>query len=281
MIKSLFIAVAPLWLVATLILGIQTTANNSFLLGLSLILSAVPLALFLAYILSFKSLARTSKNLYLIQFSSLLGVMLCVSLYDQQSSHIQTTVFSVISYLFTLLYIYWYSDNNRQYSQFLKTGEKLPDFSLSDNEGNIVTATELRTKQALFMFTRGNWCPLCMAQIHEVVDAYKELEELGVQVVIIASQPEKNTQQLAARFNVPFLFLIDKEQKLGQQLGIIHHNGLPFGFQALGHQNDQYYPTIIATDKSGTIIYSDQTSNYRVRPEPEDFIKLFYSTTMD
>jgi hypothetical protein len=31
---------------------------------------------------------------------------------------------------------------------------------------------------------------------------------------------------------------------------------------------------VIITDKEGKIIYSDFTTNYRVRPEPDEFIKV-------
>ncbi|MGJ8663538.1 MAG: peroxiredoxin family protein [Marinicella sp.] len=276
MIKPLFISLAPIGLVFTLIQGIHWAINGNWILGISMVLAAGPLALFLSYILIFKNLARTSKDFYSIQMTSLLGVIICLSLYFYQgNSDGNSALFSILSYIITLLYIYWYSENGRQKSEIIGLGKTLPDFSVFDSKGNLITAAQLRTKPTILMFTRGNWCPLCMAQIDEVVAAYKELDQMGVQVVIIASQPEKNTHALAARFDVPFLFLIDKDQKLGKQLGLIHHNGLPLGFQVFGHQSDQYYPTIIASDDSGTIIYSDQTSNYRVRPEPEELLKLF------
>ncbi len=274
--KSLFIFLAPVWLIATLIVGCQLIFKNMSLMGVGMALTALPLLAFLAYILIFKNLARTTKNLYVIQLTSLLGLTLCAYIYNSnQDSGIHSLVLAADSYLITILYIYWYSNNGRLFSHILSIGKKLPHFTIKDIHNKQVSTADLSQQPALFMFTRGNWCPLCMAQINEVVAAYKELDALGVQVVIIASQPEKNTQDLAARFDVPFMFLIDKDQQLGKQLGIIHNNGLPFGFQVLGHESDQYYPTIVATDKTGTIIYSDQTSNYRVRPEPENLIKLF------
>ncbi len=236
-------------------------------------LSALPLLLFLSYILLFKSLARTGKHLWPMQITSLLGMGL--TLFNHERDYLIFTFISVLSYLITLLYIYWYSNNGRLVSQLLTTGKHLPEFQTFDSDGNAVTNLDISKQPALMMFTRGNWCPLCMAQIDEVAKDYQRLAQLDVLVVIIASQPEKNTQSLAKKFKIPLMFLIDKDQKLGKQLGIIHHNGLPFGFQALGHESNQYYPTIIATEKGGKIIYSDQTSNYRVRPEPESLIKLF------
>jgi hypothetical protein len=33
-------------------------------------------------------------------------------------------------------------------------------------------------------------------------------------------------------------------------------------------------PTVIVTNASGTILFTDQTDNYRVRPEPDIYISI-------
>ncbi len=277
-LKSIYITLTPVFMVIVISKGLVMALNDEHFWGTGLILAALPLTVFLSYILLFRSLARTRKNLLLMQLVSMSGLVICLSLtvLHPTSDH-QPLLLAATAYISTLMYIYWYSENERVINPKLAPGNKLPDFSIPDSNNNLITAASLRKKPTILMFTRGNWCPLCMAQINEVVAAYKALDQLGVQVAIIASQPEKNTQSLAAKFNVPFMFLIDKDQKLGKQLGIIHRNGLPLGFQVLGHQSDQYYPTVLATDHTGTIIYSDQTTNYRVRPEPEASISLYQS----
>ena len=37
---------------------------------------------------------------------------------------------------------------------------------------------------------------------------------------------------------------------------------------------DTVLPTLVVTGPSGKIIYSDQTDNYRVRPEPDIFLAI-------
>ncbi len=273
LIKSLFITFSPLILITSAFNGIVLSLNAYPLLGLGMALSAFPLLFFLSYILLFKSIARTNKHLWPIQTTAFIGLL--ISLLNHQSQFLIFTALPLLSYLITLLYIYWYSNNQRSASHILANGQPLPKFQAIDTEGNQVTTADLIKHPALLMFTRGNWCPLCMAQINEIASTYQQIAELGVRVFIIASQPEKHTQSLAKRFDVPLEFLIDKDQQMGKQFGIVHHHGLPFGFQAFGYEDDQYYPTIIATEKGGKIIYSDQTSNYRVRPEPESLMALF------
>jgi len=113
-----------------------------------------------------------------------------------------------------------------------------------------------------------------MAQIKEVATQYKKLSSLGAKVVLCAPQPEKNTQALADKFDVPFIFLTDVDNRAAKALGIEMKNGLPAGMEMLGYEKDTLYPTVIITDATGSIIYSDLTNNYRIRPEPEDFIEV-------
>ncbi|NOR69085.1 MAG: hypothetical protein GQ532_05230 [Methylomarinum sp.] len=89
-----------------------------------------------------------------------------------------------------------------------------------------------------------------------------------------APQPEKNTQALADKFDVPFVFMTDTNSRAAKVLDIDMKNGLPAGMEMMGYNKDTVYPTVIITDEQGIIIYSDLTNNYRIRPEPEDFIEV-------
>ena len=151
----------------------------------------------------------------------------------------------------------------------------MPEFTISDYHNNEISSDSFLGNQTLIFFFRGNWCPLCMAQIDEVALGYKEFEDKKINVVFISPQSSKNTKYLADKYNLSFKFYIDKNNKSANQLGILHKFGLPMGFQAFGYESDSVYPTIIAINAKGEIIYNDQTSNYRVRPEPKELLALF------
>ena len=44
--------------------------------------------------------------------------------------------------------------------------------------------------------------------------------------------------------------------------------------QALGYDSDTVMPTVIITDREGRVVWTDETDNYRVRPEPETFLQV-------
>jgi len=178
------------------------------------------------------------------------------------------------------LYLFWYSSFGGQKNTDLILGESLPDFTLYTPAGELVSRKDLSTKPTLMIFYRGNWCPLCVAQVKEISGMYQTLADMGVEVCLVSPQPEQNTQQLAARFNVPFKFLVDRDLKTAQAFGIKVEGGTPTGLEALGYDSDTVRPTILITNGQGQLIYSDMTDNYRVRPEPEAFIRIFQADAL-
>ena len=173
----------------------------------------------------------------------------------------------------TPLYLFWYSRFARPEAATLRPGAALPAFTLREDGAEVGSAT-LTSRPALWIFYRGNWCPLCMAQIREIAGQYRALAERGVEVLLVSPQPEDNTRALAARFDVPMRFLGDPGNAAAERLGILERAGLPAGMQALGYDEDVPRPTVLLTDASGRILHADLTDNYRVRPEPAQFLAV-------
>jgi hypothetical protein len=44
--------------------------------------------------------------------------------------------------------------------------------------------------------------------------------------------------------------------------------------QMIGYESETVLPTVIITDETGKIIWTHQTDNYRVRPEPDVFLDV-------
>lgn len=210
--------------------------------------------------------ARTSRNLGVVIAAGFGGTALSVMLggaVDAPSVLIAASVGAVGS----LVYVFWYSRFGAPTNAALSVGERLPDFELSENGKRLGTA-ELVGKPALWIFYRGNWCPLCVAQIKEIAAQYRELARRGVEVYLVSPQPESNSAALSKRMDAPMHFLTDAGSRAADALGIRIKDGLPSGFQALGYDSDVPRPTVFITAAGGRLIYCDMTDNYRVRPEP-------------
>ena len=229
------------------------------------LVAVAPLAVFMSSLVLFPR-ARTSRNQYPLLALALVGTV--VSFVGFESPASWYALF--LGLIGTFAYVFWYSILDRPVQSVLSVGATLPELELFDDEGNPVTATA--GKHGLYMFIRGNWCPLCMAQVKEIAAQYRELEARGVEVFLISRQPAANTRALAKRFDAPIRFCVDEDGRLARQLGIEHLGGVPFLMEPLGYDADSVLPTVLITDPSRRIIFSDLTDIYRVRPELSAFL---------
>lgn len=265
-LKSLFISGFPIF---ALIVFIKTIINTSFSINdISLLISSFTVIFFFS-MLFIKPVARTTK--ILAPYSLFIVISLLLSIYDYNQN---TLLMNSMLFLGWLSYLIWYSSFKFRKVSILKVGKKLPSFDLENSNKTSVSTSSFQGDYKIFLFYRGNWCPLCMAQIKEVVNQYNELAKRNVDMVLVSSQPHKYTQNLAKKHKVPFHFLVDKKNKAAEKLGLLHKNGLPAGFQVFGYDSDVVLPTVIITNKNNTIIFANLTDNYRVRPEPETFLKI-------
>ncbi len=212
--------------------------------------------------------ARTSPDLVGLRAASAVGVGLGLRFGRR---HPIGWALAAAESLAWLAYTRWYSWFGREPSAALAVGAKLPDeLSFLEHGRGLVTASQLRGRPTVLLFYRGNWCPLCMAQIGEIADRWREVEALGAQVALVSPQDDAHTRALAARHDVAFRYLRDEGLVAARRLGIENEDGTPAGL--LGYESDTVLPTLVVTDGEGRIVFADQTDNYRVRPTPETVI---------
>lgn len=231
----------------------------------------VPMLGFMVYLAAF-STARTSRYLWIQLVGALLGGGLAIIELEPLVPVFYALVLGLGG---VLAYVFWYSRLDRGVNSVLQVGKQLPEFELEDADGNAVSSQRFLGRKLLMMFYRGNWCPLCIAQVREVAKLYRELESRGVKVAMISPQPHKNTRKLAAKFDVPMEFYVDRGNRAATALQIAHRGGIALGIS--GYGADTVYPTVVIADEQGRILYTDLTDNYRLRPEPDAFLEFLDS----
>lgn len=272
-LKSLFIGAYPVLGLIGLYVSVDQFRHDNLYAAIGLVMTCLPIVFFLVS-LFLTHIVRTDPNLKFHSFIVATGfLVLAYAFITSKAESIASIGF--LSAFCWLLYLKWYSIFDDRANNKLGLGQMLPKMNFKDSEGNHFTSEDLLGKKNILMFYRGNWCPLCTAQVKELTKEYKELKSMNVQTLLISPQSQKKTQNLAKRFDVDFKFIVDENNTIARQLDIIAENGLPTGLQVLGFDSDTVMPTIILTNESGEIIFSDLTSNYRVRPEPSEFIKYF------
>lgn len=276
-LKAWFIPVyLPLTLVAIVHSAIALLSGGG-LLWLTVLLANLPIVVFMGW-LSQSGAARTSQNLPGMWLPAVIfGLLsiLAVGTREDYSGWLIPLYGAVLGAGGSLLYVFWYSRLGRRMDIPLTVGAPMPEVEFEDEHGGTVATRDLAGQPTVYMFYRGNWCPLCMAQIKEVAERNQQLQAMGAQVVLISPQSHEHTRELAARFQVDFRFLVDPDCRVAKQLDIFHENGLPKGMdRMLGLDKDTVMPTVVITDASNRIIFADLTDNYRVRPDPDVFLKI-------
>lgn len=249
--------------------------SDNFYQSLGALIANLPTASLMSYFFLFKKAARTSANLYLPIIIAIIGATITLYGSTIESPDLYLLLASIgTGFAGLLVYVFWYSRFGGRENNLLEVGNKLPEFNLEDENHNKIASKEFLGSPSLIMFYRGNWCPLCMAQIKEIAEQYKTLAEKGVKVLLVSPQPHKHTASLAKKFDVPFKFLVDKDNTAAKTLNIESIGGTPLGMEVFGYDGDTVMPTVLITDANGKIIFADLTDNYRVRPEPETFINV-------
>ncbi len=273
--KSLFIAGYPLLSLVVFVLSVFNVflnANSLQDIG-NIISSATVIVFFVGLFLI--SQARTSKNLNIYSIFLFVGLGISfIPLGDFNSFVWTKAIFTISIALGWLAYVHWYSVFEKRDNSSLHVGNLFPELELETIGAEKIKTSQFLGNPTIYLFYRGNWCPLCMAQINEIAQQYKELEDRNVNMVFVSPQPHSHTISLTKKHNLGFHFLQDTNNAMAKKLGILAENGLPAGFQALGYASDTVMPTVIITDKNGEIAFADLTDNYRVRPEPTTFLRV-------
>ncbi len=281
MFRSFFISGFTAYVVLALVYAVVQLIRgmDPLFAWLGLALAAGAPAAFLAW-LYIAGRARTSAHPVAVSVACGLGTAITMAAnwrYEAASGTIH--VWAGLCLLAWFIYLRWYSVFAKRNSTALAPGAVLPEFELQSSQGETVSSTRFRGKNHVFVFYRGNWCPLCSAQIAELAEQYRELQALGAEVILVSSQPQSHSLRLAKRFDAPMQFFRDVSNSAAEKLGILASFGTPLGFQLLGYSTDTAMPTVIITDEGGKILYSDATDNYRVRPEPELFLNVLREHT--
>lgn len=232
--------------------------------------SLVPLG-FMAW-LFITNTPRTSANQTLLTFSEFAGM----ALITVGSVNFSLPLFCLygIGFMLWLLFIFWYSRLPIKKSEILQPGNALPELQFKTYNNDTFYCSSLLGKKVIYLFYRGNWCPVCMAQIKEIAGQYKDLKDRGAEMLLISPQPQNKSKELSEKIGINFKFLTDEGNQMARKLEIDHINGVPIGNLALGYDSETVLPTVIITDEGGKIIFLDQTDNFRIRPEPGTFINV-------
>ena len=102
----------------------------------------------------------------------------------------------------------------------LKLGDKVPDFSVSDDRGNIQSLEDYAGKKlVVFFYPKAN-TPGCTAEVCDLRDHFKELQDAGYSLLGVSADSVKSQRNFSEKFDFPFPLLADHNKVVINAFGV-------------------------------------------------------------
>ncbi len=103
----------------------------------------------------------------------------------------------------------------------LKIGDKAPDFSLKDADGNVVSLDSLLAGGPLILyFYPADFTPGCTAEACDIRDMHEDIRNVSANVVGISPQSGSSHQRFRDRYSLPFPLLVDTDKSVIRAYGV-------------------------------------------------------------
>ena len=101
----------------------------------------------------------------------------------------------------------------------LKEGDKAPDFTVNDQNGQPVSLSDYKGKKVVLYFYPKDNTPGCTAQACNLRDHHAELRKAGYEVLGVSTDSEKSHQKFIEKQELPFTLLADTEKDIHEKYG--------------------------------------------------------------
>ncbi len=131
----------------------------------------------------------------------------------------------------------------------LQAGERVPDISVPDQEGNAISLADFSGKKvALYFYPKDN-TPTCTEQACSLRDGTAQLLKKGIVVVGVSADSTTRHRNFIRKFSLPFPLLADVDHHLIDAFGVWGEKQL-FGRKYMG-----IHRTTFLINEDGTIAH--------------------------
>jgi len=102
----------------------------------------------------------------------------------------------------------------------LQAGEKAPNFTAKDQNGNTVSLSDFKGKTVILYFYPKDDTPGCTAEACDFRDNYQSLIGKGFEVIGVSTDDEKSHKKFESKFNLPFPLIADTEKEIVEAYGV-------------------------------------------------------------
>ena len=167
----------------------------------------------------------------------------------------------------------------------LSVGDKVNDFSGTDQNGNEIQLSELLKKgKVVIVFYRGQWCPVCMPHLKKLQDNLNIIKDKGASVLLVTPEKQENIQKTYLKTSITIPVIYDKSYKIMDQfdvallpskiLRIMYNSMLRADLKNAQSDNSQTLPVpaTYVIEQDGTIKWRHFDRNYAKRANTKDIL---------
>jgi peroxiredoxin Q/BCP len=105
----------------------------------------------------------------------------------------------------------------------LKEGDKAPEFSLSDTNGNIINLKDLKGKKLVLYFYPKDDTPGCTIEACEIRDNYSNFTESNIVVFGVSADNKESHRSFTKKFQLPFPLLSDTNKSMCKDYDVLYN----------------------------------------------------------
>lgn len=102
----------------------------------------------------------------------------------------------------------------------LKVGDKVPDFSSKDQDGNTINLSDYKGKKlVVFFYPRAN-TPTCTTEACNLNDNYDQLRNEGYELLGVSEDSQKKQSNFSKKFGFQYPLLADVDHQVIDAFGV-------------------------------------------------------------
>jgi len=130
----------------------------------------------------------------------------------------------------------------------LEAGTKAPDFSLPDQDGNMVSLKDFKGQKVILYFYPKDNTPGCTKQACNFGELFPQIREKGAVVLGVSKDSVASHKKFQEKYHLPFTLLSDPELTVIQAYGVWQEKNM-YGKKTMGVVRSTYL-----IDEAGVIV---------------------------
>ncbi|MCX7549752.1 thioredoxin-dependent thiol peroxidase [Xanthomarina sp. F2636L] len=129
----------------------------------------------------------------------------------------------------------------------LKPGDKAPDFTAKDQDGNSISLKDFQGKKLVLFFYPKASTPGCTAEACNLSDNYSRFQKAGYEILGVSADSEKRQSNFKNKYNFQYPLLADEDKKVIEAFGVWG----PKKF--MGREYEGIHRTTFVIDENGIV----------------------------